>query len=216
MDSFEINKILGALLGVLTFVVGLGILSEVLFEPEKPEKPGYAVEVAEENKEASGPAAAAVQDPPVESLLAAADPAKGENLFRACAACHTADKGGANRVGPNLYGVLGGPKAHRSDFNYSAAMKEAAGKGPWDYAALYAFIKNPRDYVPGTLMAFPGLKKPKDRADVIAYLRKMSDSPPALPAAPAGTAEDVQGGGAPEKPVASPQPPQNKAPAKAK
>ena len=180
MDSFEINKILGAVLGVLVFVVGLGIVTEVLFEHEKPEKPGFAVEVASEAASA-GQAAAVEEDPPVATVLAAADPVKGESVFKACAACHTADKGGPNRVGPNLYGVVGGPKTHKDDFNYSKAMKDAAAKGPWDYQALYEYLKNPKAYIPGNAMAYAGLRKPKDRADVIAYLRSKSDSPPPLP-----------------------------------
>lgn len=188
MDSFEINKILGALLAVLVFVVGLGILSEELFHQEAPEKPGYAVEVASTDTGGSLGQEAAQQDPPVTAVLASADAAKGEAVFRACAACHTADKGGQNRIGPNLYGIVGGPKAHRSDFTYSEAMKKAATKGPWDYDALYAFIKNPRGYVPGTLMAYAGLKKPQDRANLIAYLRSLSDNPPPLPEAPAANA----------------------------
>jgi cytochrome c len=181
MDSFEINKILGAILGVLTFVVGLGILAEVIFEPEKPEKPGFAVEVASAPEAGNKQAAAVEEDPPVAGLLATADPTKGETVFKQCAACHTIDKGTPNRVGPNLYGVVGGPKTHKDDFNYSKAMKDAAAKGPWDYEALYIYLKNPKAYVPGTAMAFAGLRKPKDRADVIAYLRSKSDNPPPLP-----------------------------------
>jgi cytochrome c len=181
MDSFEINKILGALLAVLTFIVGLGIIAEVIFEQEAPEKPGFAVEVAASNEGSGGQAAVEEKDPPVESLLASADSAKGETLFRACVACHTIDKGGPNRVGPNLYGVVGGEKTHKEDFNYSKAMKDAAAKGPWDYAALYEYLKNPKAYIPGNAMAYAGLRKPKDRADLIAYLRSKSDNPPPLP-----------------------------------
>ena len=179
MDSFEINKILGAVLGVLTFVVALGIVSELIFDQEAPEKPGFAVEVAAAPE--AGKPAVVEQDPPVESLLASADPAKGESVFKNCAACHTADKGGKNGTGPNLYGVVGGPKTHKDDFTYSAAMKEAAGKGPWTYQALYEYLKSPKAYIPGNTMAFAGLRKPKERADLIAYLRSKSDSPVPLP-----------------------------------
>lgn len=197
MDSFEINKILGALLAVLTFVVGLGIFAELLFEPADLEKPGFSVAVAPA-EEAGRQQAAVEEDPPVAAVLASADAAKGEAVFRACVACHTIDKDGPNRVGPNLYGIPGGPKTHRPDFNYSKAMQEAAAKGPWDYEALYHYLKNPKAYVPGTNMAYAGLKKPKDRADLIAYLRSKSDSPPPLPAAPAEAA--------PEKTPATPAP----------
>ncbi len=195
MNSFEINKIMGALLGVLTFVVALGILSEVVFEQEAPEKPGFKVDVPEEAA-AGGATAEAVQDPPIATLLASADVAKGENIFKACTLCHTIEKGGPNKVGPNLYGVVGGPKVHKADFNYSAAMKEAAAKGPWDYDALYVYLKSPRAYVPGTLMAYAGLKKPTDRANLIAYLRSMSDAPPALPAPQAAAPEAAAPAGA--------------------
>jgi cytochrome c len=167
-------------LGVLTFVVALGIISELFFDAEKPEKPGFSVEVAAA-PEAGGAPAPVEEDPPVAAVMASADAAKGENVFKACLACHTVDKGGANKVGPNLYGVLGGPKAHRSDFSYSKAMKEAVAKGPWDYQALYEYLKNPKAYIPGNAMAYAGLRKPKDRADLIAYLRSKSDSPLPLP-----------------------------------
>ncbi len=181
MDSFEINKILGAVLAILVFVVGLGIVAELIFDQGAPSRPGFAVEAASSPEGAKTEQAAAEQDPPIANLLPAADAAKGESLFRACAACHTIDKDGANRVGPNLYGIAGGPKVHKDDFNYSKAMKEAAAKGPWDYQALYDYLKNPKAYVPGTAMAYPGMRKPKDRADLIAYLRSKSDNPPPLP-----------------------------------
>jgi cytochrome c2 len=184
MDSFEINKILGAFLGVIAFVVALGIFSEALFDQEEPKKPGFSVAAASPNAgggEGSSQQAVAEEDPPVEKVLASADAVKGENVFKACAACHNIDKDGPNRVGPNLYGIVGGPKVHKSDFNYSKGMQDAAAKGPWDYKALYEFLKNPKGYVPGTAMAFPGLRKAKDRADVIAYLRSKSDNPPPLP-----------------------------------
>ena len=216
MNSFEINKIMGALLGVLTFVVALGILSEVVFEQEAPEKPGFKVEVPEEAA-GGGATAEVVADPPIANLLASADVAKGENIFKVCGACHTVEKGGPNKIGPNLYGIVGGPKVHKADFNYSAAMKEAAAKGPWDYDALYVYLKSPRAYVPGTLMAYAGLKKPTDRANLIAYLRSMSDAPPALPAP--GAAAPAPDAAAPAPDAATPAAAQGKAapaPAKSK
>lgn len=135
-------------------------------------------------------------------MIAAASPQEGERLFLRCKACHTIDKGAPNRLGPNLWGVIGHPKASVPGFNYSPALKKLG--GDWDYAALSAYLENPRAFAPGNRMAFPGLKDPRQRAAVIAYLRTKADSPvpppsaaaPAEPAPQAAEAEDF--GGLPE------------------
>jgi cytochrome c len=185
MDSFEINKILGALLFTCLCLLSLNIGAEALFHPAKPAKPGF--EVVVEEKPAAGPAAA-TPDEPIEKLLASADVSKGENSAKKCAACHTFGKGEPNRVGPNLYGVVGRARASIQGFNYSAAMK--AKGGTWTIEELNTYLINPKAMVPGTTMGFAGLPRGSERADVIAYLNSKSDSPAALPKAaeaPTGT-----------------------------
>jgi len=184
MDSFEINKIMGALLFTCLCLLSLNIAAEALFHPAKPAKPGF--EVVVEEKPAAGAAAATPE--PIEKLLASADISKGENSAKKCAACHTFGKGEPNRVGPNLYGVVGRAKASVAGFNYSAAMKAKGGN--WTFEELNTYLTNPKAMVPGTTMSFAGVPKGSERADVIAYLNSKSDSPAALPKAaeaPTGT-----------------------------
>jgi len=178
MDGFELNKIMGAVLGTLLFTLSLNIVAGGLFAPHAPEKAGY--EIAVEETPAAGSAQAAI--PPAEPIdvrLASADLKKGEAAAKKCLACHSFEKGGPNKVGPNLYGVIGGPRAHAQGFSYSAAMKDAG--GTWDFEALDKFLTNPRGEIKGTSMAFAGIKRPEERADVIAYLNSLSDNPQPLP-----------------------------------
>jgi cytochrome c len=179
MNSFELNKVLGAILGTCLILLALNIGAGAIFAPEKPAKPGYAIAVKTEGGgEAAAPKA---QDPPVETLLASASIEKGQQIGKQCQACHTFEKGGPNRVGPNLWGVVGRPRASEAGFNYSAAMK--AKGGAWTFDELYKFLANPRGYIPGTNMTFAGLSRPEQRADVIDFLHTLSDSPMALPKA---------------------------------
>jgi cytochrome c len=206
MDSFEFNKIAGAVLGTCLFTLALSITAGAIFTPEKPAKPGY--EVAVQEHPAGGGGAAPVAEEPIEKLLASADVAKGLNTAKACQACHTFDKGGPNRVGPNLWGVVGRPKASEAGFDYSGGMK---GKGgTWTIADLNAFLANPKGMVPGTKMTFNGLPRGNQRADVIAYLNSLSDNPAPLPKAadaapaPAASAAPPAPAGAPPAPPANP------------
>ena len=182
------NTIAGWVLGAGIVALGAGILSSEFFHAERPEKMGYPIEgVAVEG-------GAAEAEVPIETLLASADPANGAKVFQKCAACHTATKGGANGVGPNLWGALGKPHGHVPGFAYSEALKSKP--GVWDWNSLSEWLKSPRKYAEGTKMTFAGLSNAKDRADVIAYLNQQSDSPQPLPAAPAaGEAAGDNAGG---------------------
>jgi cytochrome c len=178
MDGFELNKIMGALLATLLFTLSLNIAANGVFAPHAPAKPGYEV-VVPETPAAGTQQAALPPAEPIDTRLAKADVTKGEAAAKKCLACHSFEKGGPNKVGPNLYGVIGGPKAHAQGFSYSAGMKEAG--GTWDYENLDKFLTNPRAEVKGTSMAFVGIRRPEERADVIAYLNSLSDSPKPLP-----------------------------------
>jgi len=171
--SLEANKIAAAILvgGMLTLSTGL--IANMIYG-------GH--EGGEEHAEGGAPAAPAAKPVPVEpisGLLASADVAAGEKIAVKCQACHTFGKGEANKVGPNLYGVVGGPTAHKEDYNYDDAVKNL--KTTWTYENINHFIDSPKSFAPGTKMTFPGLPKAQDRADVIAFLRTKADSPLPLP-----------------------------------
>ena len=178
MDSFELNKIMGAILGTCLGLLSLNIAANAIFHPAKPAKPGYDI-VVPEKPAGDQKDAPAQQDPPIEQLLASADVARGEVSHNKCIACHTFDKGGRNLVGPNLYGVIGREKGSVAGFNYSAAFKKSM-KGPWTAQELSDFVKNPKAMVPGTTMTFAGINRPGERADLIAFLNSKSDNPKTL------------------------------------
>lgn len=181
MDSFELNKIIGAVLGTCILLLVTSFTANALFASKAPEKPGFAIAAKEEGatKEAAAPAA---PSEPIEKLLQTASVEKGQAAAKVCTTCHTFEKGGPNRVGPNLYGIVGDKRGvDRNGFNFSAAMKTKG--GTWTYDDLNKFLTNPKAFIPGTAMGFAGIQKDSQRADVIAYLRTLSDNPEPLPTA---------------------------------
>ena len=186
MSDLSFNKVAGATLATLLAIVGLRELSSGVFSQEKVEKPGYLVEVADDS---AGGAAVADVPPGWGTVLPAADVAAGEAVFAKCKSCHSAEQGGPNGTGPDLWGVAGRKPGSHGGFAYSAAMTEFGAKQPiWDYEHIYEFVKNPQKYIPGTKMTFVGLKKSEDRINVIAYLRSKGGTLPIPAPNPAAAA----------------------------
>lgn len=220
MESSQSNKFIMAFLATVFVVMTIGISSDAIFSTPHPEKPGFEIAAAEGAAPAAGGKEAAVVVP-IATLLASADPARGANVFKRCAACHTGEKGGANKVGPHLWDVVNRPVATVEGFSYSAAMKEFSqgGKEVWNYDHLNQFLTSPKGFIKGTAMGFAGDKKDNERADLIAYLRTLSDNPAPLPApeaaAPAGEATPADAKPAEEKPAEAPAAPATETPAPA-
>jgi len=212
MNSFELNKVLGAILGTCLITLALNITAGAIFSPEKPAKPGYAIAAKEKGSDES--AAPKAPEQPIENLLASASVEKGQATAKQCQACHTFEKGGPNRVGPNLWNIVGDERGKgRGGFNFSAAMKAKGGK--WTFDELNKFLTNPRGYIPGTAMTFAGLSREQQRADVIDFLHTLSDSPMPLPKAaanapaPASAAPAAKPAEAPKAGAAPVAPPKN-------
>lgn len=179
MNSFEVNKIAGAVLGAMLFAAGSGFVAELIYHPKPAGKAGYDLPEAEAEKPAAAGAEAKVE--PIAVRLASANAEKGQGGTKACQACHSFEKGGPNKVGPDLWDVVERKKGAHEGYDYSAAMKEKG--GTWTYADLDEFLTSPKAYVKGTKMGFAGIANPQERANVIAYLHTLSDSPKPLPAA---------------------------------
>ena len=186
MDSMEVNKAVAAFLIAGIAFMGSGLISEALVHPKAIKGTAIKVDLPSEQTAA---AAAPEAEPPIAALLASADPARGEAGVKSagCVACHSFNEGGKAGVGPNLYGVVGGPHGHMEGYAYSAVLKGK--QGPWTYEALNEWLKKPSAYAPGTKMSYAGLSDPKKRADIIDYLHTLSKDPVPFPAAPAQKAE---------------------------
>lgn len=180
MDSFELNKIIGAVLGTLLFVMGAGFVAEAIYHPIEGRGPGYNLpepEVAEHG----GPAEAA-PEVPLGILLASADATKGAAAVKKCAGCHNFGEGEGNKQGPHLYDVVGRPEGSIADFSYSDGMAAHNAAGDtWTYENLNHFLTKPADYVPGTKMSFAGVRTAQERADILAYLQTLSANPVPFP-----------------------------------
>ncbi len=181
MDSNEFNKIAGAVLGVLVFLMGVSFLGEIIFDKKKSVKAGYELPGLAVVASAPSGAAPVATAEPIAVRLASADAKKGEGVAKKCAACHQFTKDGKNGTGPVLWGVVERPKAAVAGFAYSEALKAKSAE-KWNYDNLDGFLANPKAYLAGTKMAFVGLESPKDRADIIAWLRENADTPAPLPA----------------------------------
>jgi cytochrome c len=181
MDSFEINKIIAAVLLTALIIIGIGKFTDVLFYVEKPKETAYKIdglEVATSDASESAEAKA-VEVVDIKTLLAMGDLAHGEKVFKKCTACHQIAAGGKNMIGPNLWGVIGRTAGSVSDYKYSKAMV-AYGK-EWSFEEMNSYLIKPQAYVKGTKMAFAGLRKEKDRASVILFMNSKSNSPKQLP-----------------------------------
>jgi len=192
MDD-RFNTIAGWVLFAGIVALGTSIVASEAFHGERPEKMAYPIEGVETAPGEGGAAA----EQPIEAYLAKADPVKGADVFKKCGACHNADKGGANQLGPNLWGVLGEPIGQGKGFAFSPALSGKGGSWNWDL--LSQWLTSPKAFAPGTKMTFAGISNPQDRANVMAFLNKQSDSPEPLPAAPAPAA--AKAGGNAEQPA---------------
>ena len=180
MDSFEINKIVAAILMVALLLIGIGKLSDVIFHVEKPKTPGYAVEVEQAVTISAETGSGTIEEKiDIAALMAMGDLATGEKVFKKCSACHSIVKGGKNNIGPALYNVVGRKIGVVNDYKYSKALSEYGKE--WTFEELNGYLIKPAKWIKGTKMAFAGLRKEKDRASVILYLNQNSDNPLPLP-----------------------------------
>lgn len=179
MDSFELNKILGALAGMFGIYLAISIVTDAMYHPGhhgEEHHLAYALEIEGDDHGGGGEP---VEEVSLAALMAEADPGAGERVFKKCQSCHNIEPGGAAKTGPNLWGIVGRAVASEGGFGYSDSLKEVGGE--WDWETLSAFIHNPKDVASGTIMSFAGIKKDDQRADLLAYLNQQSDGPLPLP-----------------------------------
>jgi cytochrome c len=179
MDSFELNKVIAAILMVVLLVIGLGKIADGIFHVNKPENPGYKVEIENQSIATTSQTSQAVEKIDITTLMAQGDIVKGEKVFKKCAACHSINKGGANKIGPALYNVVGRKVGGVDGYKYSKALA-SYGK-EWTFEELNGFLTKPSSYLKGTKMSYAGLRKEEDRASIIKYLNQKSDNPKLLP-----------------------------------
>ena len=179
MDSFEINKIVAAVLMVALLVIGLGKIADGVFHVKKPKNPGYKVEVESQLTSGTSQASEVIEKFDIAALMALGDVASGEKIFKKCAACHSINKDGKNKIGPALYNVVGRVVGGLDNYKYSKALA-SYGKN-WTFEELNGFLQKPASYLKGTKMSYAGLRKEKDRASIIKYLNQKSDNPKLLP-----------------------------------
>jgi cytochrome c len=179
MDSFELNKIIAAVLMVALLVIGLGKIADGVFHVKKPKNPGYKVEIESQLTSETSQAAEVVEKIDIAALMDLGNAASGEKIFKKCAACHSINKGGKNKIGPALYNVVGRAVGGVDDYKYSKALA-SYGK-EWTFEELNGFLQKPASYLKGTKMSYAGLRKEKDRASIIQYLNQNSDNPKLLP-----------------------------------
>ena len=179
MDSFELNKIIAAILMVVLLVIGLGKIADGVFHVKKPKNPGYQIEVESQLTSATSQATEMVEKINITAVMALGDIASGEKIFKKCAACHSINKGGKNKIGPALYNVVGRAVGGVDNYKYSKTL--ASYNKEWTLEELNGFLTKPSSYLKGTKMSYAGLRKEKDRASVIKYLNQNGDSPKLLP-----------------------------------
>ena len=179
MDSFELNKIIAAILMVALFVIGLGKIADGVFHVKKPKNPGYQIEVESQLTSGTSQAAEVAEKVDIGAFMTLGDVASGEKIFKKCAACHSINKGGKNKIGPALYNVVGRTVGGLDDYKYSKTL--ASYDKQWTFEELNGFLQKPASYLKGTKMSYAGLRKEKDRASVIKYLNQNGDSPKPLP-----------------------------------
>ena len=179
MDSFELNKIIAAVLMVALLVIGLGKIADGVFHVKKPKNPGYQVEVESQLTSSSSQETAVVEKTDIAAIMTLGDVMSGEKIFKKCVACHSINKGGKNKIGPSLYNVVGRAVGSVDDYRYSKTL--ASYSKEWTFEELNGFLTKPSSYLKGTKMSYAGLRKEKDRASIIKYLNQNSDNPKLLP-----------------------------------